>query len=131
MISIINNLFDTGIPQELSYHNQTRHVLSAINDERVKEFVKQFSSYHTRYYKGNSGVQSQTWLLSQVQDSLKGYTASASSVEEFEHGWPQKSIIARIEGSDPDLKSEVIVLGAHQDSINMWGGSFRAPGMNN
>lgn len=43
--------------------------------------------------------------------------------------WDQFSIIARFEGSNKDLENELVIVGAHQDSVNMWLPSFgRSPG---
>lgn len=98
-----------------------------INRQRVEAFIKEFSTFHTRYYESETGEQSQKWLLTQVQASLQNYSG-VSSVREFDHGYRQNSIIAAIEGSDPTLKSEVAVLGAHQDSLNLRGSTLRAPG---
>jgi leucyl aminopeptidase len=47
----------------------------------------------------------------------------------FQSQWDQFSIIARFEGSNPDLKNELVIVGAHQDSVNLWLPSFgTAPG---
>lgn len=79
----------------------------------MEDFIRHFSSYHNRYYKAKTGSESQRWLLSQVREALSDYNGN-SSVEEIKHAWSQRSIVARIVGNDPDLKSEVIILGAHQ-----------------
>ncbi|ODM98733.1 putative leucine aminopeptidase 1 [Orchesella cincta] len=116
-----------AIPTTLKYQTTVRTVLNSINADRIEAFVTQFSSYHNRYYQANTGVESQQWLLAQVQESVRGYAGSAS-VREFEHSWAQNSVIARLEGGDPALASEVIILGAHQDSINIWSSAMAAPG---
>lgn len=54
--------------------------------------------------------------MAQVQQSLQGYEG-VFTVEEFVHSWSQRSIIARIEGTDDELKNEVLVLGAHLVSL--------------
>ncbi|KAF9125403.1 Leucine aminopeptidase 1, partial [Mortierella sp. 14UC] len=46
----------------------------------------------------------------------------------FQHKWDQFSIIARFEGKDDSLTNEPVIVGAHQDSINMWLPMLRAPG---
>lgn len=105
-------------------------LIKAIDRPRIEDFVREFSSFHNRYYNADSGLASQKWLFQQIQDSLKGYSGTAS-VKEFEHtSWLQNSIIARLEGSDSTLKSELVILGAHQDSLNLGGSSLQAPGIN-
>ncbi|ODM98735.1 Leucine aminopeptidase 1, partial [Orchesella cincta] len=116
-----------AIPTTLKFQSVVSRLVGNINRPRVEEFVRDFSSYRTRYYTSDTGVQSQKWLLQQVQDSLSGY-AGVSSVEEFEHTFPQNSVIARLEGADPSLKSQVVILGAHQDSTNLRGSTQPAPG---
>ena len=96
----------------------------------MEEFLTQFSAYHNRYYTSATGEESSEWLLSQVNDAFtsSGYTGEVS-VRAFSHSWRQSSVIARIEGSDPTLKSQVVVLGAHLDSVNLNNPSGgRAPG---
>lgn len=118
----------TAIPSTLKYQTLVNRLISSvINRQRVEAFIKEFSTFHTRYYESETGEQSQKWLLTQVQASLQNYSG-VSSVREFDHGYRQNSIIATIEGSDPTLKSEVVVLGAHQDSLNLRGSTLRAPG---
>src|SRR4051812_43155801 len=103
-------------------------MLELLSVSRIQDFIREFSSYHTRYYTSATGKESQQWLLSQVQSAAQG-SAGTIEVIEYKHSWQQSSIIARIVGSDPILKSEVVVLGAHQDSVNLAGSSQNAPGI--
>jgi leucyl aminopeptidase len=68
-----------------------------------------------------AGRQSSEWLLDQVNQTLDG----VGHVRHFEHPWGQNSIIATIKGKS----SKTVVIGAHQDSINLFLPSiFAAPG---
>ncbi|CAL8142578.1 unnamed protein product [Orchesella dallaii] len=116
-----------AIPTTLRFQSTVREVLTKLNGQRVEDFVRQFSSYHNRYYAAQTGRDSQLWLLSEVESSVQGYAGSASVVE-VDHGYLQKSIVARLEGADSSLRSEVVILGAHLDSINIRGSSLQAPG---
>jgi len=101
-----------------------------MNIERVEEFLRKFSSWENRYYKFPTGIESQKWLLTQVQESLLNYAGTAT-VEEFQHSWPeQKTIIVRIRGSGGEgtIANETVIIGAHQDSINSFSLSASAPG---
>jgi leucyl aminopeptidase len=120
-------LSTNAIPTTLKFQDTVKNLLARIDRARVEAFVKEFSTFHTRYYQSETGEQSQKWLLSEVQTSLRNYSG-VSSVKEVDHGFRQHSVVARIEGSDPTLKSEVVVLGAHQDSLNLRGSTLRAPG---
>jgi len=91
-----------------------------LNTERTQTFLEHFVSYRSRLYSSQNGKESALWLLSEIENHIaaSGYKGVAH-VEAYEHSqWIQPSIIAKIEGSDPTLKEEVVILGAHLDSIN-------------
>lgn len=93
----------------------------------MREHLVKFTSFHTRYYKSETGIQSATWLLEQVKKTIDDADASKHGVkaESFEHSWGQFSIIATI----PGKTNKTVVIGAHQDSINLFLPSiFAAPG---
>lgn len=122
------NCIFLAIPTTLKFQEVVKSLIGKIDRDRVESFVREFSTFHTRYYQSTTGEESQKWLLSQVQASLQNY-AGESSVREVDHGFRQNSIVARIEGSDSALKSEVVILGAHQDSVNLRGSALRSPGI--
>lgn len=95
----------------------------------MKETLEKFTSFHTRYYRSDTGKKSQEWLLETIKAATDNYRYNLT-VEEFKHSWPQSSIVARFEGSgNKTEKGQIVVLGAHQDSVNMWLPSFgRSPG---
>lgn len=80
--------------------------------------LEHFTSFHTRYYKSEYGVESATWLYEQINDIIQksGAAAHGATVEKFAHSWGQFSTIARI----PGQTNKTVVLGAHQDSINLF-----------
>ncbi len=91
----------------------------------IRGTITKLSSYHNRYYKSQTGIQSQEWLKSHWEE----ITAHRSdiTVEYFNHSsYPQKSVIATIKGKS----DEIIVVGGHADSIAGWWGQSgnRAPG---
>ncbi|KAK8118545.1 Leucine aminopeptidase 1 [Apiospora kogelbergensis] len=89
--------------------------------------LEKFTSFHTRYYKSDYGRQSSEWLLKTVQDTIKdaGADKHGVSAKHFTHSWGQNSIIATI----PGQSNSTVVIGAHQDSINLWFPSMlAAPG---
>lgn len=83
-------------------------------------FVDTFDNYTNRYYNSQSGVDASIWLASQVAGTINNssYNASRVTVDKFRHSWAQNSVIAKILGADPVLKEEVVIFGAHLDSIN-------------
>lgn len=89
-----------------------------LSKDSMRERLEKFSSFHTRYYKSETGVQSATWLYNQIADVIQqtGAGEHGATVEKFAHSWGQFSIIARI----PGQSNKTVVLGAHQDSINLF-----------
>lgn len=120
-----------AIPTELSYQEIVRKAIENVDLGRIESFIKDFTDFNNRYQDADTGVQSQEWLAQQVSNALEGYpgTYTFSLVN---HGkWRQRSIIVRLHGSDAKVSNEVVILGAHQDSINHEGGDYmttRAPG---
>ncbi|UXH76528.1 M20/M25/M40 family metallo-hydrolase [Roseateles amylovorans] len=103
-------------------------ILSQMQASNIGQTIVDLSGYTNRYYTSSSGVNASNWLRQRWLTLAGG--RSDITVEQFTHaGWAQKSVIATIKGTDNG--SEVIVLGAHLDSINQSGGSaetMRAPG---
>ncbi|EED18305.1 aminopeptidase, putative [Talaromyces stipitatus ATCC 10500] len=100
-------------------HNDTINSLSKnLNKTNMRNNLEHFTSFHTRYYKSEYGVESATWLYDQISDIVKssGAAANGATVEKFAHSWGQFSTIARI----PGKTNQTVVLGAHQDSINLF-----------
>jgi len=98
-------------------------ILKSLSTKGPKENLEKFTSFRTRYYRSDTGAASQKWLLSKISE-ITSKTASASlqkliTLDEFAHSWGQNTIIVRIQGSSPS-DNGVVVLGAHQDSTNLW-----------
>ncbi|THG98571.1 hypothetical protein EW026_g3651 [Hermanssonia centrifuga] len=111
-----------------SYHtpNATdlvKPVLNKLSTDGPKENLEKFTSFRTRYYRSDTGRESQLWLLSKISEITKDYAPKSLqdviSISEFKHSWGQNSIIARINGTS-STDDSVVILSAHQDSTNMW-----------
>lgn len=116
------------IPTSPKFQSVVEDLIRTANRTLVENFVRDFSGFFNRGYQTDWGEQSQKWLLSQIESILSGHNGN-SFVTEVDHGWRQNSLIARIEGSHTQLKSEIVILGAHQDSLNLVGADARAPGI--
>ncbi|KAH7907012.1 hypothetical protein BJ138DRAFT_1093281 [Hygrophoropsis aurantiaca] len=106
----------------LHAQKQVTSVIKTLSTEGPRKNLVKFSSYRNRYYRSDTGKQSQQWLLSKLEE-ITTETASPSlqsliSISEFKHSWGQHSIILRINGSSSDER--IVIIGAHQDSANMW-----------
>lgn len=89
-----------------------------LSKSNMRQNLEHFTSFHTRYYKSQTGIESAEWLFGQVSDVVheSGASKYGATVERFDHAWGQFSIIARI----PGQSNNTVVLGAHQDSINLF-----------
>ena len=91
--------------------------LPQVQERRLYDTINHLSSYRNRYYASTHGKTSAEWIRSHWQSLATGrsdittelFTACANCST-------QPSVILTIQGSD--LRSEVVVLGAHLDSIN-------------
>ncbi|MGZ3787536.1 MAG: M20/M25/M40 family metallo-hydrolase [Bacteriovorax sp.] len=87
--------------------------------------ITQLSTFQNRYYRGEFGKKSAALIKDTWTNLVKNRTDA--TVEYFNHSsWDQPSVILTIKGQS----DETIILGGHQDSINvsMRGPSARAPG---
>ncbi|KAG2039859.1 hypothetical protein BDR03DRAFT_916407 [Suillus americanus] len=107
----------------LSAHEQVTKVIKTLSTEGPRANLEKFSSFRTRYYRSETGKESQRWLLSKINEITADFASSSLksliSVDEFHHSWGQHSIIVRIDGSDA-ADDQIVILGAHQDSTNLW-----------
>ncbi|OTB06297.1 hypothetical protein M426DRAFT_55526 [Hypoxylon sp. CI-4A] len=105
-------------PEKVQLQSEIHPLLANLSKDLLQEHLEKFSSFHTRYYKSDYGRQSSEWLLQTVQETIREAGADKYGVkaEHFEHSWGQNSIIAII----PGKSNSTVVIGAHQDSINLW-----------
>lgn len=102
-------------------------LLNQMQASNIGQTIVDLSNYVNRYYQTAGGVNSSDWLKQRWTTLAGG--RSDITVEQFTHAsWKQKSVIATIRGTDN--AAEVVVLGAHLDSINQAGTTetTRAPG---
>lgn len=101
-------------------------LVEQINLDGVKSNLAQFSSFYTRYYKSTTGLDSANWLYGTVEQLVSVLPLELVSLHKVNHsGWDQYSIIVSLKGKSDDK----VVVGAHQDSINLlFPNLLRAPG---
>ncbi len=89
-------------------------LLDEVDESQILDVIQQLSSFQNRFFDTQSGVDAAIWLRdtwSALAQGLQGVSA-----ELYTHSFAQPSVILTIEGSvQPD---EIVVLGAHLDSIN-------------
>ncbi|KAK8198013.1 hypothetical protein HDK77DRAFT_35099 [Phyllosticta capitalensis] len=105
-------------PSKTAYGDKIKPLLEKLDKKQMRTHLEKFTSFHTRYYRSQYGQQSSAWLLGQVNQTLAdaGALDHGASARHFEHPWGQNSIIATI----PGKTNKTVVIGAHQDSINLF-----------
>ncbi|KAI4101450.1 MAG: hypothetical protein L6R37_004925 [Teloschistes peruensis] len=105
-------------PAKIGYNDTVRPLLKYLSRDNMKTHLEKFTSFYTRYYKSSYGAESSAWLLDQVNKTISDSGAGqyGASVRAFPHPWGQSSIIATI----PGRSEKRVVIGAHQDSINLF-----------
>lgn len=99
----------------IANHDLVTPALAQMDEAHIGAIIVQLSAFVNRYYASSHGAEASNWLRRQ-------WTALAAahpgiSVAQFPHaGYGQQSVVATIAGSGK--ASEVVVLGAHLDSIN-------------
>jgi bacterial leucyl aminopeptidase len=114
-------------PSKVQHQDEINPLLKNLTKSEMETHLEKLTSFHTRYYKSDYGRQSSEWLLQTVQDTINSAGADKFGVKavHFKHSWGQNSIIATI----PGQSESTVVVGAHQDSINLWFPSLlAAPG---
>ncbi|KKA27661.1 hypothetical protein TD95_001253 [Thielaviopsis punctulata] len=103
-------------PKKCRFQKAVSPMLPTLSKANMQANLEKFTSFHTRYFRSDSGRQSSEWLLSRINEIIAAAGADTVSAVPFKHSWPQSSIIARI----PGKSNSTVVIGAHQDSTNLW-----------
>ncbi len=117
----------TTFPSKAGYNSTVKSLAKSLCKKHMRKHLETFTAFHTRYYKSSTGIASAKWLYDQVNSTLtsSGADKYGATVRMFAHEWGQPSIIANI----PGQSNKTIVIGAHQDSINLFFPAlFAAPG---
>ncbi|KAF2242905.1 leucine aminopeptidase 1 [Trematosphaeria pertusa] len=120
-LGVLNSKFgarSVKFPSKTAQNESIVPLLKKLEKKNMRKHLEKFTSFHTRYYKSQYGAQSSAWLLEQVNKTLAdaGAIEHGASVKAFSHPWGQSSIIATI----PGKSEKTVVIGAHQDSINLF-----------
>ena len=105
-------------PEKTAYNGTINPMLKELSKKNMRKHLEKFTSFYTRYYKSSYGADSSAWLLDQVNKTINdsGAAKYGAFVKAFTHPWGQNSIIATI----PGQSNKTVVVGAHQDSINLF-----------
>ncbi|KAJ7276247.1 peptidase [Mycena haematopus] len=102
---------------------KVKPILRMLSTEGPRKNLQHFTSFRTRHYRSDTGRQSQQWLKKRIAEITSEWGSKSLrnriSISEFTHSWGQNSIITRINGTST-TDDGIVILGAHQDSTNMW-----------
>jgi len=105
----------SAFPVTPTHQKEVTPLLPFVNKNNIQATVTKLSSYTTRYYRDQTGVDSATWLLNEYKRIAGSRTDI--KVEFFPNTFIQPNVIARIEGTGAQ-KNEIVILGGHIDSIS-------------
>ncbi len=92
---------------------QIKTWLTQLQASNIVGTITSLTGFTNRYYTTSHGVAASDWIT--LQWKQLGGARTDVTVEQFTHaGWPQKSVILTIKGSDP--AAGTVVLGGHIDS---------------
>ncbi|AJU59617.1 hypothetical protein H788_YJM1248D00626 [Saccharomyces cerevisiae YJM1248] len=105
-------------PPEISNKEVVDDLIKNIDKGSMHKNLAKFTSFYTRYYKSDHGFESAEWLAATIANITKDIPQDTLTIEHFDHKeWKQYSIIVRVTGSN--TPEDIIVIGSHQDSINL------------
>ncbi|KAJ2498660.1 Leucine aminopeptidase 1 [Coemansia sp. RSA 1972] len=110
--------FPTKVTQQAIVNPLLRQVSNTV----PQSVLRNLTLFHNRYYNSDLGRQSSEYLY-QTVSTLMG---TRGRVTQFAHKFPQSSVVARVEGTSQ--AKNIVVVSAHQDSINQMDHTARAPG---
>ncbi|KAF4982437.1 hypothetical protein FZEAL_1955 [Fusarium zealandicum] len=115
--SHINADTTVTFPKKCIKQHEVGKLSKKLDKKNMQANLEKLSSFHTRYYKSQYGLQSSDWVLEKVNQIIKDAGAEDDVyAESFPHTWQQHSVIATI----PGRSNSTVVIGAHQDSINLF-----------
>jgi leucyl aminopeptidase len=111
------------IDYTLDHAAAVRAVLPALDPAQILGTIRELSARPTRHFGSSTGAAASTWLA----DRWRSFTSRPDvTVELFDHGYAQRSVILTIPGAA--LADQVVVLGGHLDSISFGRSAGNAPG---
>uniref|UniRef100_D8QF49 Peptide hydrolase n=1 Tax=Schizophyllum commune (strain H4-8 / FGSC 9210) TaxID=578458 RepID=D8QF49_SCHCM len=114
-------------PAQLPSADDVNLVPGLADYTQMQDDLGNLTSFWTRSYRSLWGARSSDWLYGYVGEIVKPADPSVNiTIRRFAHSFPQKSLLVRLESATDDPR--LIIIGAHQDSLNYKLPFYRAPG---
>jgi leucyl aminopeptidase len=104
-----------AFPTSLTQVSAVNTLISRYSISNVRSTLTTFSGFFNRYYRSTYGVQSAQWLFDQATRIVNASGARGVTVRKVTHSFTQFSVIVTV----PGTSAKTVVVGAHQDSINL------------
>jgi len=114
--------FIPGGPTHQPIVNRLKQLISISN---IFSCISQLSSYHTRYYTTQTGVNAVSWLEQQYRGYAGNRLGQDITVLSWAHSWQQPSLVVEIQGNR--AATQRVIIGGHIDST-AGGANARSPG---
>ncbi|WRT64463.1 uncharacterized protein IL334_001395 [Kwoniella shivajii] len=113
----------------LTHQKYVRPVFADLRTSTMYDVLAKGTSFFSRYYYSDTGVQSARWLHDHIADIIANSpVGECISLEYHTHRFPQPSIIARFEPPTRNFTLPLTIIGAHHDSANYLFPLLPAPG---
>lgn len=113
----------------IAHAERVTPMLAAVSNARIGADIQTLAAFHNRYYYSSWGTQSADWLA-QYWETIAAGRSDVQVTKVYRGSDAMPSVVLTVQGSD--LTEQILVLGAHLDSINSYGSgsisSRRAPG---
>lgn len=111
---LLSNPLSQLVDYTITNQASVNAMLPEANELNIRNTITSLSAFQNRCYNQTSGLNSANLIKDNWTQIANG--RSDITVETFAHTFTQPSIIVTVQGTA--LPSEVVVVGAHQDSIN-------------
>lgn len=101
-------------PDTIDQHSVVKPALNLVSGAEIVSTITALQNIGTRYYQSQKGQDAANLVRGKWQSLGSG--RADFSVSLFPHSWVQNSVVATIRGAE--LPDEIVVIGAHLDSIN-------------
>lgn len=105
------------VDYSINKENEVKNLIDKVSTDHMNQLITKISSYPTRNYLTASGIEAFDWIANYWQSLVS--SRSDISLTRIKHdNFDQRSIILEIKGQDANLNDQIILIGAHGDSIN-------------
>eukprot|EP01094_Clydonella_sp_ATCC50884_P021475 TRINITY_DN473_c2_g1_i1.p1 TRINITY_DN473_c2_g1~~TRINITY_DN473_c2_g1_i1.p1 ORF type:complete len:477 (+),score=154.15 TRINITY_DN473_c2_g1_i1:80-1432(+) len=115
-------LYNSSVPSALSHESTVNPLLAEISPDNLRSTIAHLSeSYPNRFFQSKNGLLAALYVREQYNAIAEHANMNGGNwdvnIQFFAHRWLVPSIIVRVQGRGK-ASEEVVVLGAHLDSIN-------------